>query len=104
MMTGRGASFGLEAAGNAAGAELAAPDVFVLLAASSEATVAASIAEAAAKSAELKLRPTSSGMRMVEKKFRLTVSMAALTFCLGGAPSMCTSSLDQFPLKRASSE
>src|SRR5690348_8597094 len=104
MMTGRGAKFALDEAGDEAGTVLAAPDALALLAACSAATVAASIAEAAAKSAELKARPASSGMRMVEKKFRPTVSSAVSTFCFGGAPSTCMGSLDQSPLRRASSE
>src|ERR1700735_2472250 len=104
MMTGRGARFGLDMAGDAAAAGLAASDAFALLAASSAAVIAALIAEATAKSAELKVRPASSGMRMVEKKFRPTVSMAVPTLCFGGAPSRCMSSLDQSPLRRASSE
>src|SRR5580765_3910965 len=104
MMTGRGARFGLDTARVAAAAGMAESDAFALLAASSAAVLAAMIAEATAKSAELKVRPASSGMRMVEKKFRPTVSLAASTFCFGDAPSRCTSSLDQFPLNRASSE
>src|SRR5579864_3266711 len=79
-----------------------APGVFC--AAASAAFCAAIVADAAAKSAEVNVRPASSGMCMVEKKLSPTVSSAVLTFDFGGAPSRCTSSPDQPPLKRASSE
>src|SRR5580698_9963646 len=100
MMTGRGARFGLDTTGDIAAAGLAASDALALLATSCAEVVATSIAEATAKSAELKARPAGSGIRIVEKKFRPTLSLAVSTFCFGGAPSRCMSSLDQFPLRR----
>lgn len=63
-------------------------EAFTFSLAASRVFSAALVEAAAAKSAGVKLRPSSMGMRIVEKKFSPTASLPVLAYCFGGAPSI----------------